>query len=90
MTTYDREDLIMKAVLKSLIDLGGIAERKDIKRDIYDNSTLIPEDYIDYTSKSKQTGNEYKPFNYQFNFLKILEKLKSFFKLEKSLIYSLT
>ncbi|MDT2761435.1 restriction endonuclease [Aerococcus urinaeequi] len=68
MTTYDREDLIMKAVLKSLIDLGGIAERKDIKRDIYDNSTLIPEDYIDYTSKSKQTGNEYKPFNYQFNF----------------------
>ena len=68
MTTYDREDLIMKAVLKSLIDLGGIAERKDIKRDIYDNSTLIPEDYIDYTSKSKQTGNEYKPFNYQFSF----------------------
>lgn len=68
MTTYDREDLIMKAVLKSLIDLGGIAERKDIKRDIYDNSTLIPEDYIDYTRQSKQTGNEYKPFDYQFNF----------------------
>lgn len=68
MTTSDREDLIMKAVIKSLNDLGGIAERKDIKRDIYDNSKLIPEDYIDYTRQSKKTGAKYKPFNYQFNF----------------------
>lgn len=68
MTTSDREDLIMKAIIKSLNDLGGIAERKDIKRDIYDNSKLIPEDYIDYTRQSKKTGTKYKPFNYQFNF----------------------
>ena len=68
MTTSDREDLIMKAVLKTLNDLGGIAERKDIKRDIYDNSKLIPEDYIDYTRQSKKTGTKYKPFNYKFNF----------------------
>lgn len=68
MTTSDREDLIMKAVIKSLNDLGGIAERKDIKRDIYDNSKLIPEDYIDFTRQSKKTGAKYKPFNYQFNF----------------------
>lgn len=68
MITSDREDLIMKSVIKSLNDLGGIAERKDIKRDIYDNSKLIPEDYIDYTRESKKTGTKYKPFNYQFNF----------------------
>lgn len=68
MTTSDREDLIMKAVIKSLNDLGGIAERKDIKRDIYDNSKLIPEYYIDFTRQSKKTGAKYKPFNYQFNF----------------------
>ncbi|MGH2082505.1 restriction endonuclease [Aerococcus urinaeequi] len=68
MITSDREDLIMKAVIKSLNDLGGIAERKDIKRDIYDNSKLIPEDYIDFTRQSKKTGAKYKPFNYQFNF----------------------
>lgn len=68
LTTSDREDLIMKAVIKSLNDLGGTAERKDIKRDIYDNSKLIPEDYIDYKRTSKKTGAEYKPFNYQFNF----------------------
>src|SRR5699024_7752656 len=68
MTTSDRENLIMKAVIKTLNDLGGIAERKDIKRDIYDNSKLIPEDYIDYTRQSKKTGTKYKPFNYQFNF----------------------
>ena len=68
LITSDREDLIMKAVIKSLIDLGGVAKRKEVKRDIYDNSTLIPEDYIDFTRQSKQTGNEYKPFDYQFNF----------------------
>lgn len=68
LITSDREDLIMKAVIKSLTDLGGIAKRKEVKRDIYDNSTIIPEDYIDYTSQSKQTGNKYKPFDYQFNF----------------------
>lgn len=68
LITTDRENLIMKAVIKSLLDLGGVANRKEIKRDIYDNSTLIPEDYIDFTRTSKQTGAEYKPFNYQFNF----------------------
>ena len=67
-TNNERENLIMKAVIKSLTDLGGIEKRKEVKRYIYDNSTLIPEDYIDYTRKSKQTGNEYKPFDYQFNF----------------------
>lgn len=68
LITSDREDLIMKAVIKSLTDLGGIAKRKEVKRDIYDNSTIIPEDYIDYTRQSKQTGNKYNPFDYQFNF----------------------
>lgn len=48
-TNNERKNLIMKAVIKSLIDLGGVAKRKEVIRDIYDNSTLIPEDYIDYT-----------------------------------------
>ena len=34
MTTSDREDLIMKAVISPLNELGGIEERKDAKRDI--------------------------------------------------------
>lgn len=67
-TVIERENLIMKAVIKSLTNLGGFAERKDLKRDIYDNSTIIPEEYIDYTRQSKQTGTKYKPFDYQFNF----------------------
>lgn len=67
-TNNERENLIMKAVIKSLTDLGGVAKRKEVKRDIYDNSSIIPEDYIDYTRQSKQTGKEYKPFDYQFNF----------------------
>ncbi|MDE1549838.1 Mrr restriction system protein [Jeotgalibaca caeni] len=67
-TLVERENLLMKAILKSLIDLGGVAERKEIRRDIYDNSPIVPEDYIDYYRISKQTGNKYKPFNWQFNF----------------------
>ena len=67
-TTVEREDMIMKAVLKSLRNLGGVSGRKELKRDIYDNSTTIPEDYIDYTRQSKKTGNKYKPFEFQFNF----------------------
>lgn len=67
-TNNERENLIMKAVIKSLTDLGGVAKRKEVKRYIYDDSTIIPENYIDYTRQSKQTGNEYKPFDYQFNF----------------------
>ncbi|WP_153832545.1 Mrr restriction system protein [Fundicoccus ignavus] len=58
----------MKAIINSLNDIGGIAERKDIKRDIYENSKLIPEDYIEYLRQSKKTGAKYKPFNYHFNF----------------------
>lgn len=54
----------MKAGNKSLIDLGGVANRIEIKLDIYDNSTLVPEYYIDFTRTSKQTGLEYKLFNY--------------------------
>lgn len=34
MITSDREDLIMKAVINPLNELGGIEERMDAKRDI--------------------------------------------------------
>lgn len=44
MTTSSREDLIMKAIIKSPNQLGGIAKRKDIKREIYEHSVIIPED----------------------------------------------
>lgn len=68
LTTVEREDLIMKEVIKSLTNLGGTASRNEIERDIYNNSLLIPEDYIDFKRRSKKTGKEYKPFKFQFNF----------------------
>lgn len=54
----------MKSGNKLLIDLGGVANRIEIKLGIYYNSTLVPEDYIDFTRTSKQTGLEYKLFDY--------------------------
>lgn len=66
-TSQERENLHMKAILTSLLDLGGVATRKAVKRDIYDNSMIIPEDYMDYVRTAK-SGTEYKPFDFSFNY----------------------
>lgn len=82
-TGNERENLIMKAVIKALNELGGVESRKEVKRYLYDNSSLIPEDYIDFTRKSKKTGAEYKPFNYEFNFSIKYLSLADFIKFPK-------
>ena len=62
------ENYLMRAILKSLIDLGGIADRKEIKRDINDNSDIIPKDFIDYSPTSERTSKKYNPFTIRFGF----------------------
>lgn len=64
----EREDEIMKLVLTSLKNLRGAANFKDLEHDLYEKSTTIFKEYIDYTIKSKLTGYEYRPFDFQFNF----------------------
>lgn len=64
----ERENRIMPEVIRCLLSLGGEASKKEVVRDLILTSETIPEDYIEYTRVSKQTGKSYKPFDYQFNF----------------------
>ncbi|MCL2610055.1 MAG: Mrr restriction system protein [Defluviitaleaceae bacterium] len=67
-TKKEREDLIMPEIIRCLRALGGFAARKQIVKEMRETSKIIPEDYIDYVETSKKTGNEYKRFDFQFNF----------------------
>lgn len=64
----EREDRIMPEVIRCLLSLGGEASKKEIVKELILTSETIPEDYIEYTRVSKQSGKSYKPFNFQFNF----------------------
>lgn len=48
--------------------LGGQVTRKEIRRDIHDNSNVISEDEVDKIKVSKKTGNKYSPFAWTLNY----------------------
>lgn len=62
------ENLTMNEVLKSMHRLGGQVTRKEIRRDIHDNSDVISEDEVDKIKVSKKTGNKYSPFAWTLNY----------------------
>lgn len=66
--TIEVENLIMKESLIAMRKLGGKVTRKDIRREIRDHSEVISEKRVDEVRTSKKTGNQYHPFEYDFNF----------------------
>lgn len=64
----ERENLLMPEVIRCLRKLGGFASKNQIMNELKETSDTIPENYIDFIRKSKNTGNAYKPFNFQYNF----------------------
>lgn len=62
------ENVTMKEILISMHRLGGQITRKEIKRDIRDNSQVITENQVDMVKTSKRSGNRYRPFDYTFNY----------------------
>lgn len=66
--TIEAENLIMKESLIAMRKLGGKVTRKDIRREIRDHSEVISEKRVDEIRTSKKTGNQYHPFEYDFNF----------------------
>ncbi|KAF0424916.1 restriction endonuclease [Pediococcus acidilactici] len=66
--TIEAENLIMKESLIAMRKLGGKVTRKDIRREIRDHSEVISEKRVDEVRTSKKTGNQYHPFEYDFNF----------------------
>lgn len=66
--SIEAENLIMKESLIAMRKLGGKVTRKDIRREIRDHSEVISEKRVDEVRTSKKTGNQYHPFEYDFNF----------------------
>jgi restriction system protein len=64
----ERENRLMPEIIRCLLSLGGEASKKEIVKALLLTSKEIPEDYIEFSRVSKQSGRTYKPFNFQFNF----------------------
>lgn len=67
LNNLDKEKYIAKLVLKTLQELGGVAERSDIRERIIDTDEEIAE-YSKEVRVSKRTNIEWYPFIYKFNF----------------------
>lgn len=61
------DSIIKKELLLALRELGGVASRNEIKKELKTSSERIPEEYIDFV-KTSDKGNKFRPFNFPFNF----------------------
>lgn len=66
--SLERENLLMPEIIRCLRNLGGIASRNQVVKELKEASDIIPEDYIDFMKESQRTGNSYKPFDFQYNY----------------------
>ena len=62
------ENKAMKEILIAMHNLGGQVTRKQVLRELHDNSKVFSEKEIDEVRISKKSGKEYHPFNWKFNF----------------------
>ena len=63
----ERVNYLIKPILKVLQDAGGQLKRSEIKEKLMEEDEDIAE-YASMKKKSKKTGNEYKEFDFKFNF----------------------
>lgn len=68
LSRREQEGLTMPEIIKSLRKLGGRALTKNIREDILIRDNVIPESFITQKVASQQSGREYRPFAYIFNF----------------------
>lgn len=62
------DGIVMKEILIAMRNLGSQVTRKEIRREIRDNSTVISENEVDQIKISKQSGHKYSPFGWKSNF----------------------
>jgi len=67
LNNLDKEKYIATLVLKNLQELGGQAERSEIRERILDSDEEIAQ-YANEVRVSKKTNSEWRPFAYKFNF----------------------
>lgn len=67
------DKIVLKEIIIILRQLGGLATKNEIKKEIKTSSERIPEEYVDLV-KISDKGNKFRPFNFPFNFgIKSLE-----------------
>ena len=67
LNNLQREAYLVVKILKTLQELGGHAERSEIREKILDSNDEIAE-YSEIVRVSKKTNIEWRPFNYNFNY----------------------
>ncbi len=67
LNNLDKEKYIAVLVLKNLQELGGEAERSELRERIIDSDEDVS-DYAKETRVSRKTDSEWHPFAYKFNF----------------------
>lgn len=64
----EKENLIMKEVIRCLKNIGGVGSKKEIVELMKESSSQVPEEFIELVKVSKKTKKSYKPFDYALNF----------------------
>lgn len=67
LSTTEKTAYLIKPILIALQNSGGQLERSEIKEKICEMDEAIAE-FAEVTKVSKETGKEYKEFNWKFNF----------------------
>lgn len=68
LTLKEKETSLIKPALKTLRQLGGGVTRKQLMREVVQNTEWLPDDILTKFRTAKKTGNKYNPFFFNFNF----------------------
>lgn len=68
MSRKQQEAFLMPILIKTLQNLGGEAQKKDLLKDLRESATEIPEAVIDEIKLRKKSEGTYHPFNFVLNF----------------------
>lgn len=68
MSRKQQEAFLMPILIKTLQNLGGEAQKKDLLKDLRESATEIPEAVIDEIKLRKKSEGTYRPFNFVLNF----------------------
>lgn len=68
MSRKQQEAFLMPILIKTLQNLGGEVQKKDLLKDLRESATEIPEAVIDEIKLRKKSEGTYRPFNFVLNF----------------------
>lgn len=67
LTRIQQEKYLLLPILNELKKIGGSGSTTEIKKTLVENNEYLPEDVLTETKVSSK-GNEYRPFDFPYNF----------------------